>query len=52
MSRLHQVTVPDEAASQFDRPAAVPASAPEFVILVTAKMFEGRGDQIPVSRMP
>ncbi len=52
LSRLHQVTVPAEAGSQFDRPAAVPASAPEFVILVTAKMFEGRGDQIPVSRMP
>ena len=52
LSRLHQVTVPAEAASQFDRPAAVPASAPEFVILVTAKMFEGRGDEIPVSLMP
>ena len=52
LSRLHQVTVPAEAASQFDRPAAVPANAPEFVILVTAKMFEGRGDEIPVSLMP
>ena len=52
LSRLHQVMVPAQAASQFDRPAAVPASAPEFVILVTAKMFEGRGDDIPVSLMP
>ena len=52
LSRLHQVMVPAEAASRFDRPAAVPANAPEFVILVTAKMFEGRGDEIPVSLMP
>ena len=52
LSRLHQVTVPAEADSRFDRPPVVPANAPEFVILVTAKMFEGRGDEIPVSLMP
>ena len=42
LSRLHQVTVPAEADSRFDRPPVVPANAPEFVILVTAKMFEGQ----------
>jgi pyruvate-ferredoxin/flavodoxin oxidoreductase len=52
LSRLHQVMVPAQAASQFDRPPVVPVNAPEFVILVTAKMFEGRGDEIPVSLMP
>ena len=30
----------------------MPANAPEFVREVTARMFEGRGDQIPVSLMP
>jgi pyruvate-ferredoxin/flavodoxin oxidoreductase len=34
------------------RPPPVPANAPEFVRNVTAKMFEGLGDQIPVSLMP
>jgi pyruvate-ferredoxin/flavodoxin oxidoreductase len=52
LSRLHEVTVPAKATSQFDRSPAVPATAPEFVRLVTAKMFEGRGNEIPVSLMP
>ena len=52
LSRLHEVTVPARVTSQFDRPPTVPANAPEFVREVTAKMFEGRGDQIPVSLMP
>ena len=44
--------VPAEASSTFERPPAVPATAPEFVQQVTARMFEGLGDQIPVSLMP
>jgi pyruvate-ferredoxin/flavodoxin oxidoreductase len=52
LSRLHEVKVPATVTSRFDRPLSVPANAPEFVRLVTAKMFEGRGDQIPVSLMP
>jgi pyruvate-ferredoxin/flavodoxin oxidoreductase len=52
LSRLHEVKVPARVTSQFDRPPTVPANAPEFVREVTAKMFEGRGDQIPVSLMP
>jgi pyruvate-ferredoxin/flavodoxin oxidoreductase len=52
LSRLHAVEVPAEATSGFDRPPAVPATAPEFVRNVTARMFEGLGDQIPVSLMP
>ena len=52
LSRLHEVTVPDKATSQFDRPPNVAANAPEFVRQVTARMFEGRGDLIPVSLMP
>jgi pyruvate-ferredoxin/flavodoxin oxidoreductase len=52
LSRLHEVSVPDGVTSRFERPAAAPAQAPEFVREVTAKMFEGRGDEIPVSLMP
>jgi pyruvate-ferredoxin/flavodoxin oxidoreductase len=52
LSRLHEVKVPARVTSQFDCPPTVPANAPEFVREVTAKMFEGRGDQIPVSLMP
>jgi len=49
---LHAVEIPNDAQSAFDRLPSVPASAPEFVRKVTAKMFEGLGDQIPVSLMP
>ncbi len=52
LSRLAEVKVPAEAASSFDRPPPVPASAPAFVREVTAKMFESLGDDIPVSLMP
>ncbi len=52
LARLHEVEVPARATSPFDRPPTVPASAPEFVRQVTAKIFEGLGDDIPVSLMP
>ncbi|HUC60681.1 MAG TPA: pyruvate:ferredoxin (flavodoxin) oxidoreductase, partial [Alphaproteobacteria bacterium] len=52
LARLHEVEVPAKATSRFERPPAVPATAPEFVRDVVAPMFEGRGDEIPVSRMP
>ena len=50
--RLHEVRVPTEVTSIFDRPPPVPASAPNFVRQVTARMFEDTGDTIPVSLMP
>jgi pyruvate-ferredoxin/flavodoxin oxidoreductase len=52
LSRLHEVRIPVNASSAFDRLPPVPATAPQFVRQVTAKMFEGRGDEIPVSLMP
>ena len=52
LSQLHEVKIPTDVTSEFERPTTVPASAPEFVRQVTAKMFEGLGDQIPVSLMP
>jgi pyruvate-ferredoxin/flavodoxin oxidoreductase len=52
LAELFEVRVPAEARSTFERPPAVPATAPTFVQQLTAKMFEGGGDQIPVSLIP
>jgi pyruvate-ferredoxin/flavodoxin oxidoreductase len=52
LERLHEVKVPGEVTSSWDRGPIVPANAPEFVRTVTAKMLAGRGDEIPVSLMP
>jgi pyruvate-ferredoxin/flavodoxin oxidoreductase len=35
-----------------EMPATVPADAPKFVREVTAKMIQGKGDQVKVSEMP
>jgi pyruvate-ferredoxin/flavodoxin oxidoreductase len=52
LAELHEVAVPAEATSGFERPPAVPDRAPTFVREVTARMFEGLGDGIPVSKIP
>jgi len=49
---LHQVTVPAEATSTIEMPPVVAPEAPEFVQEVTAEIMAGRGDEIPVSKMP
>ncbi len=52
LAHLHEVKVPGQATSRFERPPAVPGHAPPFVREVTARILEGRGDEIPVSLMP
>jgi pyruvate-ferredoxin/flavodoxin oxidoreductase len=52
LARLFEVKVPKTATSRWERAPLVPADAPDFVRNVTAAMLEGRGDEIPVSRMP
>jgi pyruvate-ferredoxin/flavodoxin oxidoreductase len=52
VANLHQVEVPAEATSDFDRPPTVPAEAPEFVQYVTASIMSRQGDDLPVSAMP
>jgi pyruvate-ferredoxin/flavodoxin oxidoreductase len=52
LGHLFEVKVPAAPTSRFDRPPIVPAHAPRFVHDVTAKIMLGRGDEIPVSRMP
>ena len=52
LAHLYAVPVPGEVRGALERPPVVPATAPDFVRDVTALMFEGRGDEIPVSAMP
>ncbi len=52
LAHLHEVTVPAEASSDFERPPLVSALAPDFVQTVTAQIIEGLGDELPVSALP
>jgi len=49
---LHQVQVPGQITSGFERPPVVPDTAPDFVKRVTATLIAGRGNELPVSLMP
>ncbi len=51
VNNIVEVAVPD-AITGHEMPLTVPADAPDFVREVTAKMIEGKGDQIKVSEMP
>jgi len=52
LNNIHEVKVPAAATSKLVMPPAVPAHAPKFVQEVTAMMVAGRGDELPVSKMP
>ncbi|HVJ55955.1 MAG TPA: pyruvate:ferredoxin (flavodoxin) oxidoreductase [Aliidongia sp.] len=52
LQHLHEVPVPETATSVAELAPLVPLQAPAFVKQVTARMFAGRGDEIPVSLMP
>ena len=52
LAHLHEIEVPAEASSDIEMRPAVPAEAPEFVQAVTAEIIAGRGDGLPVSKMP
>jgi pyruvate-ferredoxin/flavodoxin oxidoreductase len=52
LAHLHQVTVPAQVTSKWERPSIVPELAPEFTQSVTARIIEGLGDDLPVSAMP
>ena len=52
IARLSEVTVPIAVTSTRERPDLVPATAPAFVRTVTARIFEGLGDDLPVSLIP
>ena len=52
LARLSEAPVPANVTSRIDMPALAPANAPDFVRTVTARIFAGLGDQIPVSAIP
>ncbi|MDQ7063977.1 MAG: pyruvate:ferredoxin (flavodoxin) oxidoreductase [candidate division KSB1 bacterium] len=52
LSHLHEVKVPSQITSKIHMRPPVPDQAPEFVKDVTAMMIAGKGDDLPVSKMP
>ena len=52
LANLHEVAVPNNVSSTFERPPLVAASAPQFVQEITARILAGRGDDLPVSKIP
>jgi pyruvate-ferredoxin/flavodoxin oxidoreductase len=52
LANLHQVQVPASASSAIEMPPIVSPQAPEFVRNVTAQIWAGFGESLPVSAMP
>jgi len=52
IANLFEVEVPEKATSKIQLQPAVSDNAPEFVQKVTACMIAGKGDDLPVSKMP
>ncbi|MCE5199303.1 pyruvate:ferredoxin (flavodoxin) oxidoreductase, partial [bacterium] len=52
LDNVFEVKYPSEVTSSYKMPPAVREDAPQFVKDVTAEIMAGRGDQIPVSKMP
>ncbi len=52
VSHLHKIDVPGQVTSTIEKPPIVPDFAPDFVKNVTAKIIEGKGDDLPVSALP
>ncbi|MDX8408004.1 MAG: 2-oxoacid:acceptor oxidoreductase family protein, partial [Mariprofundaceae bacterium] len=52
LDHLHRVTIPDAVSSDHDMDLMVPVHAPQFVQEVTAPMLAGKGDALPVSKIP
>ncbi len=52
LSQIHQVQVPQTATSTTRMAPPVPEDAPQFVKGVLGEIMAGRGDAIPVSKMP
>jgi pyruvate-ferredoxin/flavodoxin oxidoreductase len=52
LEKIEQVQYPRKATSAIALPPVVPDDAPAFVKEVTALIIAGRGDEVPVSKMP
>jgi pyruvate-ferredoxin/flavodoxin oxidoreductase len=49
---IEKVDYPDKATSAIHMASLIPEDAPEFVRTVTSEMIAGRGERIPVSKLP
>ena len=52
LANLFEVKVPSAVSSTFDMRPPVPEHAPDFVKNVLGPIIDGRGDDLPVSKMP
>jgi pyruvate-ferredoxin/flavodoxin oxidoreductase len=52
IENLHEVAIPDMVTSDIELPPVVSDKAPEYVKSFTAEIMAGRGDLVPVSKMP
>jgi pyruvate-ferredoxin/flavodoxin oxidoreductase len=52
LDKIYKVEVPDKVSSTIHMAKHVPDDAPEFVKTVTGELMAGRGDKLPVSKMP
>jgi len=52
IAQVEEVKVPAEATSTIEIPEPIPEDAPEFVRDVLGKIIAGRGEEIPVSKLP
>ncbi|MHC4722015.1 MAG: pyruvate:ferredoxin (flavodoxin) oxidoreductase, partial [Planctomycetota bacterium] len=52
LDKVFEIKVPDKVTSTKRMLKPVPDDAPDFVKEVTAEIMAGRGDKIPVSKMP
>jgi pyruvate-ferredoxin/flavodoxin oxidoreductase len=52
LANLFEVKVPNKVTSTIEMPPVVSPSAPEFVQKVTARIIEGKGDELPVGVFP
>ena len=52
LANLHEIEVPNKITSNIEMQSPVPAEAPDFVQDVTSMLIAGKGDELPVSKMP
>ncbi|MGM0680185.1 MAG: pyruvate:ferredoxin (flavodoxin) oxidoreductase, partial [Pseudomonadota bacterium] len=52
LDHLQEVAIPKQVDSELEIKPPVPAEAPDFVQQVTGEIIAGRGDEVPVSRLP
>ncbi len=52
LAHLNKIDYPKEVTSDIELPPVVSPKAPEFVREVEAMMIAGKGDEIPVSKLP